>query len=47
MARRNTHSFKRHEKELKRKKKAEEKLARKQGKTKQISTDADEQKNSE
>jgi len=47
MARRNTHSFKKREKELKRKKKAEEKLARKQSKTKQNGNDADEHKNSE
>jgi hypothetical protein len=32
MAKRNTHSFKKYEKELKRKKKAKEKLARRQGK---------------
>ena len=32
MARRNMHSFKKHEKELKRKKKAKEKLERRQGK---------------
>lgn len=32
MAKRNDHSFKKHQKELKRKKKAEEKMARRQGK---------------
>ena len=32
MAKRNTHSFKKYEKELKRKKKAKEKMARRQGK---------------
>jgi superfamily II DNA/RNA helicase len=32
MAKRNTHSFRKYEKELKRKKKAKEKLARRQGK---------------
>ena len=32
MAKRNTHSFKKREKELKRKKKAKEKMARRQGK---------------
>ena len=40
MAKRNTHSFKKYEKELKRKKKAKEKLARRQGKKDQA-TDAD------
>ncbi|MGD9034021.1 MAG: hypothetical protein PVJ69_08200 [Desulfobacteraceae bacterium] len=37
MAKRNTHSFKKYEKELKRKKKAKEKLARRQGKKNQAS----------
>ncbi|MBW2028946.1 MAG: hypothetical protein JRJ31_07705 [Deltaproteobacteria bacterium] len=32
MAKRNNHSFKKHQKELKRKKKAKEKLERRQGK---------------
>jgi hypothetical protein len=40
MAKRNTHSFKKYEKELKRKKKAKEKLARRQGK-KDEATEAD------
>lgn len=40
MAKRNTHSFKKYEKELKRKKKAKEKLARRQGKKNQA-TEAD------
>ncbi len=35
MARRNNYSFKKHDKELKRKKKAEEKLDRRQGKKNQ------------
>jgi hypothetical protein len=41
MAKRNVHSFKKYEKELKRKKKAKEKLARRQGKKDQA-TEADE-----
>jgi len=40
MAKRNRHSFKKYEKELKRKKKAKEKLARRQGKEDQA-TEAD------
>ncbi len=40
MAKRNVHSFKKYEKELKRKKKAKEKLARRQGKKDQA-TEAD------
>jgi hypothetical protein len=40
MAKRNAHSFKKYEKELKRKKKAKEKLARRQGKKDQA-TEAD------
>jgi hypothetical protein len=40
MAKRNTHSFKKSQKELKRKKKAKEKLARRQGKKDQ-KTEAD------
>ncbi len=42
MAKRNTYSFKKHDKELKRKKKAEEKLDRRQGKKNQA-TNVDEQ----
>ena len=42
MARRNNYSFKKHDKELKRKKKAEEKLDRRQGKKNQT-TNVDEQ----
>jgi hypothetical protein len=42
MAKRNTYSFKKHEKELKRKKKAEEKLDRRQKKMNQA-TDGDKQ----
>jgi len=47
MAKRNRHSFKKLEKELKRKKKAKEKLARRQGKKDQILSDVDEQENSD
>jgi len=42
MAKRNTHSFKKHEKEVKRKKKAKEKLDRRQGKKNQA-TNVDKQ----
>jgi len=42
MARRNNYSFKKHDKELKRKKKAKEKLDRRQGKKDQA-TNVDEQ----
>ena len=42
MAKRNTHSFKKLQKELKRKKKAEEKLSRRQGKKDQAVKDVDE-----
>ena len=42
MAKRNTYSFKKHDKELKRKKKAEEKLDRRQGKKNQV-TNVDKQ----
>ena len=42
MAKRNTYSFKKHEKELKRKKKAEEKLDRRHGKKNQA-TNVDKQ----
>jgi hypothetical protein len=44
MGKRNTHSFKKYQKELKRKKKAKEKLARRQGKKDQTLNDVDEQK---
>jgi hypothetical protein len=47
MSRRNSHSFKKFQKELKRKKKAEEKLARRQGKKDQDVNDVDEQKDSD
>jgi hypothetical protein len=42
MVRRSSHSSKKHQKELKRKKKAKEKLARRQGKKDQAVNDADE-----
>ncbi len=42
MAKRNTYSFKKHEKELKRKKKVKEKLDRRQG-TKNQATNVDKQ----
>lgn len=45
MAKRNLHSFKKHEKELKRKKKSKEKLARRQGRKEQAVDDVGEQKN--
>ena len=44
MAKRNSHSFKKYEKELKRKKKAKEKLARRQGKEDEAINDVDEPK---
>ena len=47
MAKRNIHSFKKHEKELKRKKKSKEKLARRQGKKDQAVDDVGEQENSD
>ena len=47
MAKRNVHSFKRREKELKRKEKAKEKLARRQGKKDQVINDVDKQKYSD
>ena len=47
MAKRSSHSFKKYEKELKRKKKAKEKLDRRQGKKDQAVNDVDEQKNSD
>ena len=42
MAKRNSHSFKKHQKEVKRKKKAREKLARRQDKKDQAVDDVDE-----
>ena len=45
MAKRNRHSFKKHEKELKRKKKSKEKLARRQGRKDQAVDDVGEQEN--
>jgi hypothetical protein len=47
MAKRSSHSFKKYEKELKRKKKAKEKLASRQGKKDQGVNDVDEQKYSD
>ena len=47
MAKRSIHSFKRHEKELKRKKKADEKMARRQGKNDEAVNNVDEQKHSD
>jgi hypothetical protein len=47
MSKRNSHSFIKFQKELKRKKKAEEKLARRQGKKDQDVNDVDEQKDSD
>ena len=47
MAKRNIHSFKKHEKELKRKKKSKEKLARRQGRKDQAVDDVGEQENSD
>mgnify|MGYP000287378261 CR=1 FL=1 len=47
MAKRNTHSFKKFQKEIKRKEKAKEKLARRQGKKDESVDDVDEQKNSD
>lgn len=47
MARRNNYSFKKHEQELKRKKKRKEKLDRRQGKKDQAVNDVDEQKYSD
>ena len=45
MAKRNAHSYKKYEKELKRKKKSKEKLARRQGKKDQAVDDVGEKKN--
>jgi hypothetical protein len=42
MSKRNSHSFKKHQKEVKRKKKAGEKLARRQGRKDQAVDDVDE-----
>ena len=47
MSKRSSHSFKKYQKELKRKKKAKEKLARRQGKKDQAVNDVDEQKYSD
>jgi hypothetical protein len=47
MGKKNVHSFKKLQKELKRKKKAEEKLARRQGKKEQQVSEADDQKDSD
>jgi hypothetical protein len=44
MAKRNGHSFKKLQKEMKRKKKAQEKLSRRQGKKDQAVNDVDKQK---
>ena len=43
MAKRNSHSFKKFQKELKRRKKAKEKLARRQGKKDRAIKDVDDQ----
>lgn len=47
MAKRNTHSFKKLQKELKRQKKAKEKLDRRQGKKDQGINDVEQQKDSD
>lgn len=47
MAKRNRHSFKKMEKEIKRKKKAKEKLARRQGKKDQTIGDVEDQVDSD
>ena len=47
MAKRNRHSFQKMEKEFKRKKKAKEKLARRQGKKDKVINDVDEQEYSD
>ncbi len=44
---RSSHSFRKHQKELKRKKKAKEKLDRRQGKKENPLNDGDEEKNSD
>lgn len=43
MAKKDMHSFKKYQKEIKRKEKASEKLARRQGKKEQVVKDADRQ----
>ena len=43
MAKRSSHSFKKFQKELERKKKAKEKMARRQGKKDEAASDVDEQ----
>ena len=47
MAKRNSHSFKKHQKEVKRKKKAREKLARRQDKKDQAKNNVDEKMDSD
>ena len=47
MAKRNSHSFEKYQKELKRKKKAKEKLERRQGKKDNVIKDVDEQNDSD
>jgi len=47
MAKRNSHSFKKYQKELNRKKKAKEKLSRREGRKDQAINDVDEQKYSD
>ena len=47
MAKRSNHTFKKYQKELKRKKKAKEKLERRQGKKEQAINDVHEQNNSD
>jgi hypothetical protein len=47
MAKRNSHSFKKFQKELTRKKKAKEKMDRRQGKKDQAGNDVDEEKHSD
>jgi hypothetical protein len=44
MAKRNSHSFKKLQKEIERKKRAKEKLSRRQGKKDQVVDDVDEEK---
>ena len=47
MSKRNSHSFNKFQKELKRRKKAKEKMDRRQGKKDQTINDVDEQKDSD
>jgi len=47
MSKRNSHSFAKFQKELKRRKKAKEKVARRQGKKDQAVNEVDEQKDSD